>query len=41
MEKRSLEKEQEMLKYGVIMRKIEENEETEEIEKIEESCGIL
>ena len=50
MEKRILEKEQEWLRYGVIMRRIEENEENEENGKIEEieeaeeteeSCGTL
>ena len=47
MEKKVLETEQELLRYGVRMREIEEIEENEKIEKIEEleeieeSCGTL
>ena len=37
MEKRILEKEQEMLRYRVITRRIEENEENGKIEEIEEN----
>ena len=47
MEKRILENKQELLRCGVIVRKIEENEgieeneKSDEIEEIEESCGTL